>query len=71
MWALILEWFRGPRYKITVSYDSKFGNKDDIIYKSASKLTKQNWKELSFTDKDDKKVTIRSNNGLHYRIEQE
>lgn len=71
MWRSILEWFRGPTYKITVSYDSKFGNKDDITYIRASKLTKQNWKELSFTDKDNKKVTIRSNSGLHYRIEQE
>lgn len=71
MWRSILEWFRGPTYKITVSYDSKFGNKDDITYTRASKLTKQNWKELSFTDKDNKKVTIRSNSGLHYRIEQE
>jgi|TARA_B110000285_G_C15059288_1_gene581400 hypothetical protein len=71
MWSLIVSWFTSPTYRITVSYDSKFGNKDDKTYKGVKSVKKQNWKELSFIDKDNKTVTIRSNNGLHYRLEQE
>lgn len=57
------------RYKITVSYDSQFGNDDDVVYEDVIKISKQNFKELVFINKDKQLVVIRCANGLKYRIE--
>jgi len=64
-------WTAKPTHKITVSYDSKFGNKDDVIYEGVKKITKQTWKELIFLTAEEKVVHIRANAGLNYRIEEE
>lgn len=64
-------WTTKPTYKITVSYDSKFGNSDDVKYEGVKKITKQTWKELIFITADEKNVHIRANAGLNYRVEEE
>lgn len=64
-------WTAKPTHKITVSYDSKFGNGDDVMYEGVKKITKQTWKELIFLTADEKVVHIRANAGLNYRIEEE
>lgn len=61
--------FWTTRYKITVSYDSQFGNDDDVVYEDVIKISKQNFKELVFINKDKQLVVIRCANGLKYRIE--
>lgn len=71
----MIEWlkalFRGRRYTVTVSYDTKYGNSDDKVYTNVRKISKQTWKELKFITEDKKVVDIRSNSGLHYRIEEQ
>jgi len=64
-------WTTKPTFKITVSYDSKFGNSDDIVYEGVPKILKQTWKELNFITADKKSVNVRANAGLNYRVEEE
>ena len=64
-------WTTKPTYKITVSYDSKFGNADDVVYQNVPVITKQTWKELNFITADKKAVNFKANAGLNYRIEEE
>lgn len=67
-WSWLLSLWT-TRYKITVSYDSQFGNDDDVVYDDVIKISKQNFKELVFINKDKQLVVIRCANGLKYRIE--
>ena len=70
--AWLWRWWRTkPTYKITVSYDADFGNKDDVVYENVPVITKQTWKELNFVTAQKKAVNIRANCGLNYRIEEE
>lgn len=71
MWTWVKSIFAKPTYTITVSYDTKFGNADDKSWNGVKTISKKNWKELTFITNDDKVIEIRSNAGLHYRIEQE
>lgn len=64
-------WTTKPTYKITVSYDSKFGNSDDVVYENVPVITKQTWRELNFITADKKAVNFKANAGLNYRIEEE
>ena len=64
-------WTTKPTYKITVSYDSKFGNSDDVVYENVPAITKQTWRELNFITADKKSVNFKANAGLNYRIEEE
>ena len=60
-----------PTFRITVTYDTKFGNKDDVVFENVAKINKQTMKELNFITTDKKTVNFRANAGLNYRIEQE
>jgi len=64
-------WTTKPTYKITVSYDSKFGNSDDVVYEGVPKILKQTWKELNFITAEEKSVCVKANTGLNYRVEEE
>lgn len=64
-------WTTKPTYKITVSYDSKFGNSDDVVYEGVPVINKQTWRELNFLTADKKAVNFKANAGLNYRIEEE
>ena len=69
-WSWLCSWFDN-KYVITVSYDTKFGNVDDKVYHGVRKIKKSTWKELIFITAEKKLVSVRSANGLHYRIEEE
>ena len=59
------------RYKITVSYDSQWGNEDDQEWIHVRKIIKANFKELKFRTDDKRTIHIKGMNGLRYRIEDE
>ena len=56
-------------YKITVSYNDKYGDSDDREF-IARKVLKSSDKLLKFIDNKGKNVEIRSTEGLHFRIEE-
>jgi hypothetical protein len=64
-------WTTKPTFKVTVSYDSKFGNMDDVVYEHVPKIVKSTWKELSFITAEKKTVNVKASAGLNYRIEEE
>jgi hypothetical protein len=59
------------RYTIHVSYDSEWGNEDDVRYVHVRKIVKSNFKELKFRTNDKKDIHIKAMNGLRYKIEVE
>ena len=59
------------RYTIQVSYDSEWGNEDDVRYVHVRKIVKSNFKELKFRTDDKKDIHIKAMNGLRYKIEVE
>lgn len=59
------------RYTIHVSYDSEWGNEDDVEYNHVRKIVKSNFKELKFRTNDKKDIHIKAMNGLRYKIEVE
>ena len=59
------------RYTIQVSYDSEWGNEDDIKYVHVRKIIKSNFKELKFRTNEKKDIHIKAMNGLRYKIEVE
>lgn len=68
LWAWIKSLFQ-TRYKLTVSYNSTYGDADDqtfIVKKFYSKKDKY----LSFKTDDDETVEIRGAEGLNYKIEE-
>ena len=67
-WTWLIGLFQ-TRYKLTVSYNSTYGDADDqtfIVKKFYSKKDKY----LSFKTDDDETVEIRGAEGLNYKIEE-
>lgn len=56
-------------HKLTVSYNSQWGDRDDTTY-IVKKFTKLTDKHIKFIDINKKKIEIRSTTGLHYKIEE-
>jgi len=66
----ILSLFR-TRYRVTVSYNAEWGDKDDRVYRNVRKIITKKEKILSFIDEDKRPVEIRGAAGLNYKIEVE
>ena len=58
-----------PRFKLTVSYNSTWGDADDRSYE-VKKFLKTQEKYLKFITDDGELIEIRGAEGLNYRIEQ-
>ena len=67
IWNWILNLFR-TRYKLTVSYNSTYGDADDQEFIVKKFYYKQE-KYISFKDENDDIVEIRGAEGLNYRIQ--
>jgi len=57
-----------PRYRLTVSYNSTWGDSDDQEFIVKKFYWKQD-KYISFKDEDNNLVEIRGAEGLNYRIQ--
>ena len=68
MWTWIVNLFK-TRYKLTVSYNSTYGDKDDETFIVLSFYNKQE-KYLKFKTDDKEIVEIRGAEGLNYKIEE-
>jgi hypothetical protein len=68
IWLKILSFF-STRYKLTVSYNSTYGDADDATY-IVRKFFKKQDKFLSFQTEDKEVVEIRGAEGLNYKIEE-
>ncbi len=68
MWTWIVNLFK-TRYKLTVSYNSTYGDADDQTFIVKKFYYKQD-KYISFKTTDDEVVEIRGAEGLNYRIEE-
>ena len=68
IWNWILNLFR-TRYKLTVSYNSTYGDADDQEFIVKKFYYKQE-KYISFKDENDDTVEIRGAEGLNYKIEE-
>ena len=68
MWTWIVNLFK-TRYKLTVSYNSTYGDKDDESFIVLSFYNKQE-KYLKFKTEDKEIVEIRGAEGLNYKIEE-
>jgi len=67
-WAWIKSLFQ-TRYKLTVSYNSTYGDADDQTYIVKKFFSKKD-KFLSFKTDNDEVVEIRGAEGLNYKIEE-
>ena len=67
IWNWILNLFR-TRYKLTVSYNSTYGDADDQEFIVKKFYWKQD-KYISFKDENNDTVEIRGAEGLNYRIQ--
>lgn len=67
-WAWIKSLFQ-TRYKLTVSYNSTYGDADDQTF-IVKKFYSKKDKFLSFKTDDDETVEIRGAEGLNYKIEE-
>ena len=67
-WAWIKSLFQ-TRYKLTVSYNSTYGDADDQTYIVKKFFSKKD-KFLSFKTDNDETVEIRGAEGLNYKIEE-
>ena len=67
IWNWIVNLFR-TRYKLTVSYNSTYGDADDQEFIVKKFYYKQE-KYISFKDENDDIVEIRGAEGLNYRIQ--
>ncbi len=67
-WRWIVSLFV-TRYRVSVSYNSQWGDSDDKHYDNVRSIKKQTDKILTFVDENKNPVTIRSAAGLNYRIE--
>jgi hypothetical protein len=68
MWLWIVSLF-SPRYRLTVSYNSTYGDADDQTFIVKKFYWKQE-KYISFKDENNDTIEIRGAEGLNYRIEQ-
>ena len=67
----IYEWIKSlfiTRYKITVSFNSVYGDADDRSF-IAKKIITQKEKHLKFRDEDNKVIEYRSSGGLNFIVE--
>lgn len=67
-WAWIKSLFQ-TRYKLTVSYNSTYGDADDQTF-IVKKFYSKKDKFLSFRTDNDETVEIRGAEGLNYKIEE-
>jgi len=68
LWAWLKSLFQ-TRYKLTVSYNSTYGDADDQTYIVKKFFSKKD-KFLSFKTDNDEVVEIRGAEGLNYKIEE-
>ena len=68
LWAWIKSLFQ-TRYKLTVSYNSTYGDADDQTFIVKKFFSKKD-KFLSFKTDNDETVEIRGAEGLNYKIEE-
>lgn len=68
LWLKILSYFE-TRYKLTVSYNSTYGDGDDATYIVRKFFSKQD-KYLKFQTETKEVVEIRGAEGLNYKIEE-
>ena len=68
MWTWLTSLFR-PRYKLTVSYNSTYGDADDQTFIVRKFYNKQD-KYLKFQTDKKEVVELRGAEGLNYRIEE-
>ena len=68
IWTWIVNLFK-TRYKLTVSYNSTYGDTDDETFIVLSFYNKQE-KYLKFKTEDKEIVEIRGAEGLNYKIEE-
>ena len=68
MWNWIVNLFK-KRYRLTVSYNSTYGDSDDQTFIVKKFYYKQD-KYISFKTDEDEVVEIRGAEGLNYRIEE-
>ena len=67
MWTWLTSLFK-TRYKLTVSYNSTYGDADDQTFIVKKFYWKQE-KYISFKDENNDTVEIRGAEGLNYRIQ--
>lgn len=67
LWTWLKSLF-ATRYKITVSFNSEYGDNDDRTY-ITKKVLIQKEKHLKFRDENNKVIEYRSSSGLNYIIE--
>ena len=70
IWSWFLSLFR-TRYRVSVSYNAEWGDKDDRVYEHVRKIVTKKEKLLVFIDEDKRPVEIRGAAGLNYKIEVE
>ena len=70
IWSWILSLFR-TRYRVSVSYNAEWGDKDDRVYEHVRKIITKKEKLLVFIDEEKRPVEIRGAAGLNYKIEVE
>ena len=68
LWAWLKSLFQ-TRYKLTVSYNSTYGDADDQTY-IVYKFIKKQPKFLKFINNNKEVVEIRGAEGLNYKIEE-
>lgn len=68
LWLKILSYFE-TKYKLTVSYNSTYGDGDDATYIVSKFFIKQD-KYLKFQTETKEVVEIRGAEGLNYKIEE-
>lgn len=67
LWTWVKSLFQ-TRYKVTVSFNSQYGDADDKVY-VVKKVLVQKEKHLKFRDENDKIIEYRSSAGLNFIIE--
>ena len=68
MWNWLISLFR-TRYKLTVSYNSTYGDSDDQTF-VVRKFYSKKEKYLKFLTENKEVVELRGAEGLNYRIEE-
>lgn len=68
MWNWLISLFR-TRYKLTVSYNSTYGDSDDQLF-IVRKFYSKKEKYLKFLTENKEVVELRGAEGLNYRIEE-
>jgi len=67
LWTWVKSLFQ-TRYKVTVSFNSQYGDADDKVY-VVKKVLVQKERHLKFRDENDKIIEYRSSAGLNFIIE--